>query len=81
MRRVVTDRLDDGGQTLLRDRQEGVRGSGGLDGVHSDVDRAVLPLALAHCLERKRGLRTPAGLCTRIKAGDTHGTVLESNRH
>jgi len=55
VRRVVADRLDNGGETLLRDRQEGVRGCGGLDGVHGDVDRAVLPSAQASHLKQGVG--------------------------
>lgn len=39
---VVAVGLDNGRDTLLGDRQEGVAGSSGLDGVEGNVDRAVL---------------------------------------
>lgn len=42
VRSVVALRLDDGGQTLLVDREESVGRSGGSDGVDSDADGSVL---------------------------------------
>ena len=42
MRRLVSSSLNDGGETLLGDREEGVSGRSSSDGVDGDVDRSVL---------------------------------------